>query len=98
MTYYVYMMTNKYNNVLYTGFTNNLIRRIYVHKEHMDPKSFTTRYRVEKLVYYESTTDVRSAIEREKQIKSWNRTRKNQLVESMNPQWRDLYPEITDAV
>ncbi|MBR5569886.1 MAG: GIY-YIG nuclease family protein [Oscillospiraceae bacterium] len=98
MTYYVYMMTNKYNNVLYTGFTNNLIRRIYVHKEHMDPKSFTTRYHVEKLVYYESTTDVRSAIEREKQIKSWNRTRKNQLVESMNPQWRDLYPEITDAV
>ena len=98
MTYYVYMMTNKYNNVLYTGFTNNLIRRIYVHKEHMDPKSFTTRYHVDKLVYYESTTDVRSAIEREKQIKSWNRTRKNQLVESMNPQWRDLYPEITDAV
>ena len=98
MTYYVYMMTNKYNNVLYTGFTNNLIRRIYVHKEHMDPKSFTTRYHVEKLVYYESTTDVRSAIEREKQIKSWNRTRKNQLVESMNSQWRDLYPEITDAV
>ena len=98
MTYYVYMMTNKYNNVLYTGFTNNLIRRIYVHKKHMDPKSFTTRYRVEKLVYYESTTDVRSAIEREKQIKSWNRTRKNQLVESMNPQWRDLYPEIIDAV
>ena len=98
MTYYVYMMTNKYNNVLYTGFTNNLIRRIYVHKEHMDPKSFTTRYHVEKLVYYESTTDVRSAIEREKQIKSWNRTRKNQLGESMNSQWRDLYPEITDAV
>ena len=98
MTYYVYMMTNKYNNVLYTGFTSNLIRRIYVHKEHMDPKSFTTRYHVEKLVYYESTTDVRSAIEREKQIKSWNRTRKNQLVESMNPQWRDLYLEITDAV
>ena len=98
MTYYVYMMTNKYNNVLYTGFTSNLIRRIYVHKEHMDPKSFTTRYRVEKLVYYESTTDVRSAIDREKQIKSWNRTRKNQLVESMNPQWRDLYPEIIDAV
>ena len=98
MTYYVYMMTNKYNNVLYTGFTNNLIRRIYVHKEHMDPNSFTTRYHVEKLVYYESTTDVRSAIEREKQIKSWSRTKKNQLVESMNPQWKDLYPEITDAV
>ena len=97
MTYYVYMMTNKYNNVLYTGFTNDLIRRVYVHKEHMDPDSFTARYHVEKLVYYEATTDVRSAIEREKQIKSWNRRRKNQLVESMNPQWRDLYPEITEA-
>ena len=97
MTYYVYMMTNKYNNVLYTGFTNNLIRRIYVHKEHMDVESFTARYRIEKLVYFETTTDVRSAIEREKQIKSWSRTKKNQLVESMNPQWKDLYPEIIDG-
>ena len=96
MMYYVYMMTNQYNNVLYTGFTNNLIRRVYVHKEHMAPESFTARYRVGKLVYFETTTDVRSAIEREKQIKSWNRKRKNELVESVNPQWRDLYPEIID--
>ena len=86
MMYYVYMMANKYNNVLYTGFTNNLIRRIFVHKEHMAPESFTARYRVEKLVYYE----------REEQIKSWNRKRKNELVESVNPQRRNLYSEIID--
>lgn len=92
--YYIYMMTNENNNVLYTGVTNDLIRRIYEHKNHVDPKSFTCRYHVEKLVYYEIYSDVKSAIAREKQIKSWNRNRKNKCVEEQNPEWRDLYEEL----
>ena len=95
MVYYVYMMTNKHHNVLYTGFTNDLLRRVYTQKEHLLSDSFTARYHVDQLVYFETTNDVRVAIEREKQIKSWNRKRKNELVESINPQWRDLYPDIS---
>ncbi len=91
MQYYVYILTNNNGNVLYTGITNDLIKRIYEHKQHFDKRSFTARYNVEKLVYFEETTDVFSAIEREKQIKSWNRKRKNKLVESKNPNWNDLY-------
>ena len=94
MTYYVYILANATNVAIYTGVTNNLIRRIWEHKENADPKSFTAKYHIHKLVYYEATTDVRAALEREKQIKDWNRKRKNQLVESMNPTWKDLYPEI----
>ena len=96
MTYYVYMLTNKFKNVLYTGVTRDLIRRVYEHKEHLDDDSFTARYKTTQLVYFESTSDIRVAIEREKQIKSWNRTRKNQLVESMNPSWEDLYPSMIE--
>ena len=91
MQYYVYILTNNNGNVLYTGVTNDLIKRIYEHKQHFDKGSFTARYNVEKLVYYEETTDILSAIEREKQIKSWNRKRKNKLVESKNPNWNELY-------
>ena len=94
MAYYVYMMTNRYRNVLYTGVTNNLIRRVYEHRNHLLKDSFTARYNITKLVYFEMTEDVRSAIEREKQIKSWNRARKDQLVESQNPTWDDQYPMI----
>ena len=94
MAYYVYMMTNKYTNVLYTGVTNDLIRRVYEHKNHLIKTSFTAKYHLSRLVYFEITEDVRSAIEREKQIKSWNRKRKNELVESMNPKWEDLYDSI----
>ena len=94
MAYYVYMMTNKYNNVLYTGVTNDLIRRVYEHRNHLLENSFTTRYHVEKLVYFEVTEDIRTAIDREKQIKSWNRARKNTLVETQNPTWEDQYPAI----
>ena len=94
MTYYVYILANATNVAIYTGVTNDLIRRIWEHKENADPKSFTAKYHIHKLVYYEATTDVRAALEREKQIKDWNRKRKNQLVESMNPAWKDLYPEI----
>ena len=66
MAYYVYMMTNRYQNVLYTGVTNDLIRRVYEHRNHMIKDSFTARYHVNKLVYFEMTEDIRSAIEREK--------------------------------
>ena len=94
MAYYVYMMTNKYQNVLYTGITNNLVRRVYEHKNHVLKDSFSARYHLTKLVYFEMTDDVNVAIEREKQIKSWNRTRKNVLVESQNPTWEDQYHMI----
>ena len=91
MTYYVYILSNTTNSTIYTGVTNNLVKRIYEHKNTLAPDSFTARYHIHKLVYYEATSDVTAAIEREKQIKSWNRKRKNQLVDGMNPRWEDLY-------
>ena len=94
MAYYVYMMTNQYRNVLYTGVTNDLVRRVYEHRNHLIKDSFTARYHVTKLVYFEATEDVRSALKREKQIKSWKRARKDALVESQNPTWEDQYPTI----
>ena len=94
--YYVYIMTNSNNHVLYTGVTNDLIRRSYEHRSHILKDSFTARYSVEKLVYYEAGIDAYAAISREKQIKGWNRKRKNQLVESMNPNWEDLYDRIRE--
>ena len=94
MKYYVYILTNKNLTVLYTGVTNDLVRRVYEHKNHLDQNSFTAKYKTTRLVYFEETTDVRSALEREKQIKSWSRERKTDLIVSMNPQWRDLYNKI----
>ena len=91
--YCVYILTNRYNTVLYIGVTNDLVRRLYEHKHNLVP-GFTSKYRVHKLVYFETTNDVRAAIEREKQLKGWNRARKNKLVESRNPAWEDLYPTI----
>ncbi|MBQ7545999.1 MAG: GIY-YIG nuclease family protein [Clostridia bacterium] len=87
-------MTNTTNVVLYTGVTNNLIRRVYEHKSHADPNSFTARYEVTKLVYFEETTDSYTAISREKQIKGGSRKKKNRLIEQMNPEWKDLYLEL----
>ena len=94
MKYYVYILTNKNLTVLYTGVTNDLVRRVYEHKNYLDQNSFTAKYKTTRLVYFEETTDVRSALEREKQIKSWSRERKTDLIVSMNPQWRDLYNKI----
>ena len=94
MNYYVYILSNSHKNVIYTGVTNDLIRRVYTHKQHLDKKSFTSRYNVENLVYYEVTSNIEAAIAREKQIKSWNRKRKNKLIESKNPNWIDLYESI----
>ena len=94
MNYYVYILSNPTNVTIYTGVTNDLIRRVYEHKNHLDPTSFTAKYNVNKLVYYDMCGDVNAAIAREKQIKSWNRKRKNQLIDEMNPEWKDLYPEL----
>ena len=94
MSYFVYILTNKYCTVLYTGVTNDLIRRVYEHRNHLDKDSFTSKYNATKLVFFEETTDVRAAIEREKQIKSWNRDRKAALIMEMNPKWQDLYPRL----
>lgn len=96
MEYYVYIMSRASNYTIYTGVTNNLVRRVYEHRTGADPDGFTTKYAVKKLVYYESTHDVLSAIEREKQIKSWSRKKKNTLIAGINPAWRDLYPELLD--
>ena len=74
--YYVYILTNKNHTVLYTGVTSDLIRRLYEHKNHLNKESFTSKYKVDKLVYFEETNTVKSAIEREKQIKSWPRHKK----------------------
>ena len=94
MRYFVYILSNKYCTVLYTGVTNDLIRRIYEHKNHVDKNSFTSKYNVNKLVYFEETSDIRAAIEREKQIKSWSRDKKTSLIMERNPKWIDLYPRI----
>lgn len=95
MNYYVYMMTNWNNRVLYTGVTNNLLRRVYEHKNNL-ADGFTKKYRAHKLVYYDCTTDVKAAISREKQIKGWTRAKKNILVNEFNPEWKDLYEDILE--
>jgi putative endonuclease len=94
MGYCVYILANQTHTVLYTGVTNDLVRRISEHRREIDSRSFTAKYHVHKLVYYESTPNVLSAIEREKQIKSWSRKRKNALIEQRNPNWEDLYQTI----
>jgi putative endonuclease len=91
--YFVYIMANKYNTVLYTGVTNNLKRRAYEHKSGLGSR-FTSKYNVTKLVYYEVFDDPYSAIAREKQIKGGSRQKKLDLINRMNSEWRDLYDEL----
>jgi putative endonuclease len=91
--YYVYILANKYNKVLYIGVTNNLIRRIYEHKEKL-VEGFTKKYNLNKLVYYEIFNDVNLAISREKQLKGITRKKKVDLVNTLNRDWNDLYFEI----
>ena len=93
MTYFTYILTNWNNKVMYIGMTNNLQRRMYEHRNKLID-GFTKQYNVCKLVYYESTEDVKAAIAREKQLKGWLRAKKNALVETMNPEWRDLYDDV----
>jgi putative endonuclease len=92
-TYYVYMMTNRRRVVLYTGITNSLERRCWYHQCE-NPKSFTHHYKANRLVYYEQFNDAQSAIGREKQIKGWRREKKDELVRSINPTWKDLKLEL----
>ena len=91
--FYVYMMTNRSRSVLYTGMTNSLERRIWVHRN-SENKSFTKTYKVDRLVYFEHFNEARYAIAREKEIKGWRREKKNDLVRTLNPSWRDLRQEI----
>ena len=93
--YYIYILTNKRNNVLYTGVTNDLQRRVYEHREKL-VGGFTKKYNVNKLVYYEETESIEAALNREKQIKGGSRQKKIDLIEGMNPQWRDLFDEILE--
>ena len=86
--YYVYIMTNR-SRTLYTGMTNDLERRVSEHKQKAIP-GFTSKYNITQLVYYESSNDVSEIIAREKQIKGWRRSKKIDLIESMNPNWEDL--------
>jgi len=90
MQYYVYILANKRNGTLYIGVTNDLIKRVFEHKEKL-VEGFSKKYGISLLVYFESTGDVNSAIEREKQIKRWNRAWKLRLIEKGNPNWEDLY-------
>ena len=87
--YYVYILTNWDDSVLYIGVTSNLTKRLYEHRNHL-ADGFTKRYNVHKLVYYEQTTDVNSAIAREKQLKGWTRKKKLDLISKTNPEWIDL--------
>jgi len=87
--YYVYILTNKSNNVLYIGVTNDLIRRIFEHKNKL-VEGFTKKYNLRKLVYYEATKDIESAVNREKQLKNWHRDWKMNLIDQFNPDWKDL--------
>ncbi|TET40724.1 MAG: GIY-YIG nuclease family protein [Dehalococcoidia bacterium] len=91
--YYIYIMTNKGNTVLYTGVTSDLKRRVYEHRE-KQVDGFTKKYNITKLVYYEVFEDIDSAISREKQIKGGSRQKKIELINSMNNEWRDLYEEL----
>ncbi len=88
-SYWVYIVTNKINTVLYAGVTNNLERRIYEHKNKLIP-GFTSKYNLTKLVYHQEFSDINEAIAAKKKIKGWLRKRKIELIESINPKWEDL--------
>jgi putative endonuclease len=90
--YFVYIMTNTYNTVLYTGVTNDLGRRVWEHRNKVNKSSFTSMYNIHKLVYYESFLYILDAIKREKQIKGGSRKKKIQLIEKKNKDWKDLWP------
>ena len=94
MPYYVYLLASRKNGTLYLGVTRDLVRRTYQHKTKLTP-GFTTRYGVDRLVWYEVYDDPTNAIAREKELKKWRREWKIRLIEEMNADWRDLYEEIT---
>jgi putative endonuclease len=93
-SYFVYILASKQNGTLYTGVTSDLIKRVYQHKNGLID-GFTKKYSVHDLVYFETTDDVKTALQREKQIKKWNRQWKIEMIERKNKDWRDLYPKLT---
>ena len=93
MAYYVYMLASRKQGTLYIGVTNDLVRRVYEHREG-SVESFTKRYRVDRLVYFETHESIEAAIVREKKLKHWKRDWKMDLIERDNPDWRDLYPDL----
>jgi len=92
-TYYVYILASKRNGTLYIGVTNDIIRRVYEHKNNLVP-GFTSKYGVHRLVYYERFNDIEYAIQSEKRLKKWNRSWKLELIEKVNPGWKDLYNDL----
>jgi len=94
---YVYILTNKNNTTLYVGVTSNLLQRITQHKEKINKKSFSARYNLDKLVFYEAFQEIGDAIAREKQLKAGSRAKKIALIESINPDWLDLTKQATDC-
>jgi putative endonuclease len=95
--YYIYIVTNKNNAVLYIGVTGDLDGRIHVHREKLIA-GFTKEYRCSKLIFYENYPDVRSAIAREKQLKGWRRSKKIALIETLNPRWMDLFDPMIEGM
>jgi putative endonuclease len=91
---YIYIMTNKNRTTLYIGITNDLPRRVWEHRTNYQKDSFTAKYNLEYCIYFEFFPDIVQAIEREKQLKKWNRKKKEMLINGMNPAWSDLWEEI----
>ena len=91
---FVYILTNKNNTTLYVGVTSHIISRVNQHKEKYNPKSFTAKYNLDKLVYFEAFQMIGDAIGREKQLKAGNRAKKEALINKLNPKWYDLYEEV----
>lgn len=95
---FIYILTNKTHTVLYVGVTSNLLQRILDHKEHKYQNSFSSRYKVDQLVYWESFQEIGAAIMREKQLKGGSRQKKLNLINSLNPEWNDLYESIKEIM
>lgn len=89
----IYIMSNKFRTTIYVGVTSNLQARIWEHINKHYPKSFTARYNLNSCVYYESFLDIEEAIAREKEVKAWRRSKKNELIESLKPKWKDLWEQ-----
>ncbi len=92
-TFYIYMMANNHNNILYIGVTNNLIRRAYEHKSSLID-GFSKKYNCHKLVWYEQTNNIESAVAQKKRLKKWKREYKENVIQKMNPEWKDLYFDL----
>jgi len=96
-TYFVYILASQKNGTLYIGMTSDLLSRNFQHRNKLNPDSFTAKYNVDKLMFYEAYADVYDAITREKQLKAWKRQWKIDLIEKDNPSWKDLFKDITSG-